>query len=128
MIAQRSNARSIRQISSIDYSEVVEPGLIESKAVECTVRFEPSGREVRVPAGTSLLQAARMAELPIATACGEHGLCARCGLEILQGAESLSPEPADEQETKTLNRIDPKLRLSCHLEVVADLVVTAPYW
>jgi ferredoxin len=96
--------------------------------VEFTVRFLPSGRVVRVPAGTSLLHAAREAGLPVASGCGENRLCALCGLEIVEGIETLPPESDAESQTKKLGRIDPKLRLSCHLEIAGDLVVTAQYW
>lgn len=96
--------------------------------MECTVRFLPSGRVVRVAAGTTLLDAARRAGLPVASGCGEHRLCALCGLEIIEGIETLPPEPDEEAQIKQLNRIDPKLRLSCQLEVVGDLVVSAQYW
>jgi adenylate cyclase len=106
----------------------VKSNIGDSEIVEYTIRFEPSGRSIRVPAGTTLLQAVRNADLPIAAACGEHGLCARCGLEILEGAEDLPAEPPEEQKTKLQNRIEAKLRLSCHLKVQGDLVVTATYW
>jgi len=96
--------------------------------VEFTVRFLPSGEIARVPAGTTLLNAARQAGLPVASACGEHQLCALCGLEIVEGSENLPPEPDEEAHIKQLNRIDERLRLSCHLEVVSDMVVRADYW
>ena len=60
------------------------PNLAYSCAMECCVRFLPSEREIRVPAGTSLLEAARRAGLPVASACGADGICARCGLDILE--------------------------------------------
>jgi adenylate cyclase len=96
--------------------------------VEFTVRFLPSGRVARVPAGTTLLRAAREVGLPVASGCGENHLCALCGLEIVEGSETLPPESDEELEIKQLNRVDAKLRLSCHLEVVGDLVVSAQYW
>jgi ferredoxin len=96
--------------------------------VEVRVRFQPSGREARVPQGTTLLEAARRVGLPVASACGDEGLCARCGLQILEGGEDLPPASPEEQEAKTRNRIDSELRLSCRLTLDRDLVVTAPYW
>ncbi len=88
----------------------------------------PSGREVRVVAGTTLLEATREAGLPIATACGANQLCALCGLEILEGEAGLVAETDEEAHIKELNRVDAELRLSCQLEVTADLVVRARYW
>ncbi|MGH0035993.1 MAG: 2Fe-2S iron-sulfur cluster-binding protein [Myxococcota bacterium] len=96
--------------------------------VEHEVRFEPSGREIRVPAGTSLLEAARAAGLPVASACGADGICGRCGLAILAGGERLAPESEAEARVKRANRIDPELRLACRIDLASNLVVTAPYW
>jgi len=83
---------------------------------------------VRVPAGTSLLEAARLAELPVASSCGADGVCGRCGLEVLSGAEALAQETEQEREIKRRNRIDVRLRLACRVAVCRDLTVTAPYW
>ena len=92
------------------------------------IRFEPSRKSIAVPPGTSLLEAARRAELPVASACGADGACARCGLEILEGANALPPESERERDLKRRNRIDTHLRLSCYIDVAGDLTVTAPYW
>ena len=92
------------------------------------IRFEPSRKSIAVPSGTSLLEAARRAELPVASACGADGICARCGLEILEGADALPPESERERDLKRRNRIDSHLRLSCYIDVAGDLTVTAPYW
>ena len=96
--------------------------------MECVVRFLPSQREIRVPAGTTLLEAARRAGLPVASACGADGVCGRCGLDILEGGEHLASESELEARIKKANRIDEGLRLACRLQLACDLVVTAPYW
>ena len=83
---------------------------------------------VRVPSGTTLLEAARRAGLPVASACGADGVCGRCGLQVLEGGESLAAESDGEARIKRDNRVDPALRLSCRTLLAADLVVTAPYW
>lgn len=96
--------------------------------MDFTIRFEPSLRSVRVAAGTSLLEAARRVDLPVANACGADGICGRCGLAILAGSEALAAESQEEQHIKARNRIAPSLRLACRVSVAADLTVTAPYW
>jgi len=83
---------------------------------------------VRVPAGTPLIDAARRAALPIASACGGDGLCARCGVEILASAGPVAEETPAESAAKRRNRIAPGLRLACRLRVASDLSVSAPYW
>ena len=96
--------------------------------MDVRIRFEPSQREVQVPAGTTLIEAAQRAGLPIASTCGADGACGRCGLEILAGGETLSEATACEVTIKRRNAVDEHLRLACRITVSADLVVTAQYW
>lgn len=81
-----------------------------------------------MPAGTTLLDAALAAGLPVARSCGADGLCARCGLRIVEGAAQLSPEAADETRIKRRNRVEAEIRLSCRATVHGDVVATALYW
>jgi 2Fe-2S ferredoxin len=97
------------------------------------VRFRTSSRErpersVEVPEGTTLLEATRAAGLPIARACGGDGLCARCGLAILAGGETLEPASPAEELAKERNRIPLELRLACQVAIRGPLEVTAGYW
>jgi ferredoxin len=96
--------------------------------VEARIRFLPSGRELRVAPGTTLLEAARRAGLPIASACGADGVCARCGVRVLAGAAALSAEDEVESRQKRRNRVDPALRLACRAAVSGDVEVSASYW
>lgn len=97
--------------------------------MRCRVRFLPSEKEIEIDAGErTLLEVTRAAGLPIASACGEHGACARCGLEILAGAETIEPESARESRIKERNRIDAALRLACRVRPRGDITVRAPYW
>jgi adenylate cyclase len=90
------------------------------------VRFEPSGRTVRVVTGSSLLSAARSAGLPLASGCGGGALCGRCGVSVLAGA----PPSLTDAEVRALrrNRAPAGQRLACRVLVSSDLTVTASYW
>jgi 2Fe-2S ferredoxin len=94
--------------------------------VDCEVRFRPSDQRVRVARGTTLLDAARRAGLPVARACGGAGLCSRCGLHVLSGR--VSRESTEEVRAKHANRVDARLRLACLARLEGDAVVTAAYW
>ncbi len=96
--------------------------------MSCVIRFMPDGRQIEVPEGTVLLEAARRAGLPVAAACGGDGACARCGMTVLAGAEGLAPEGETERIAKARNRIDGALRLACLIPLRGDLTVTASYW
>jgi len=97
--------------------------------MEYEIRFLPSGRTIEISSEEmTLLEATCAVDLPIASACGENGACARCGLEIVEGEENLAIETERERIIKERNRIDPKLRLACRVRPLGDLTVRAPYW
>ena len=91
-----------------------------------TVRFLPKGVELEVPKGTRLIDAVRDARLPIARACGDDLVCAKCGVRIITGR--VARESAVERRAKARNRVASDLRLACALRVQGDLVLTAEYW
>jgi len=94
-----------------------------------TIQFLPSERSIDVEdESMTLLEATRAAGLPIASACGENGTCARCGLLILEGGDNLDPQSEREARIKERNRIDPEQRLACRVRPRGDLTVRATYW
>jgi 2Fe-2S ferredoxin len=97
-------------------------------AMEIEVRFMPSEKRVRVARGTPLLEAAQDAGLPIAAGCSANGLCARCGVIVLDGRDAVSAESEAESVAKRVNRIDPEQRLACMASAAGDVTITATYW
>jgi len=91
-----------------------------------TVRFLPKGVELEVPKGTRLIDAVREAGLPIARACGDDLVCAKCGVRILSGR--VAREAPVERRAKARNRVAPDLRLACALRVQGNLELSADYW
>lgn len=86
----------------------------------------PGEHTVFIEAGTTLLDAALMANLPVGNSCGADGTCGRCGLRLVAGT---LPAPSDrELRVAAANRLEPGLRLSCMVEPDADIEVTADYW
>ncbi|MBW2242920.1 MAG: (2Fe-2S)-binding protein [Deltaproteobacteria bacterium] len=99
---------------------------------EVRLRRRRAGRSetlaIHLTAGKTLMDAALDAGLPIASACGRDQLCARCGLQILEGREYVSAESPKEAEVKLRNRIAPALRLACLARITGPVEVTASYW
>ena len=90
------------------------------------VRFSPSGQEVEVEPGATLLEAALAADLPVGNSCGADGTCGRCGLRVVSG--ELPPPSLREKTVATANRLEPGLRLSCMIQPNQDVEITADYW
>jgi adenylate cyclase len=92
------------------------------------VRFVPSGVEIDAPPGSTLLDATIAAGLPIARSCGADGVCGKCALHVLAGAEHLSAETPGEARIKVRQRVDAAQRLACRALLHGDVTVTASYW
>ena len=58
-----------------------------------TLRFQPQGTTVRVPAGVSVFEAASWAGITIDSTCGGRGTCSKCRVRLLAG--ELPPTEAD---------------------------------
>jgi ferredoxin len=64
----------------------------------------------------------------MASACGADGLCAKCVVRVLHGAEHVNAESELETRAKQRNRVADDLRLACRVTPVADVEITTPYW
>ena len=65
------------------------------------VTFQPSGKIADVNHGTELLDAAKLADVEIATPCGGKGTCGKCIVRVLSGK-------ADSNNTEILSEIELK--------------------
>ncbi|MBB4065039.1 adenylate/guanylate cyclase domain-containing protein [Gellertiella hungarica] len=84
----------------------------------------PDGGAVTVEAGTSVLEASRLASRPHLSVCGGRGRCSTCRVKVLAGIEG-QPEPSG-LERATLERIGApgNVRLACQLRPEADITVS----
>lgn len=87
------------------------------------VTFQPLGQTVYVPAGETVLDAAREAGLELHTPCGGHGTCGGCRVVFASAAPS--PTPEDEQHL-TRSEIDAGVRLACRAKLTDAGVISIP--
>jgi uncharacterized 2Fe-2S/4Fe-4S cluster protein (DUF4445 family) len=88
------------------------------------ISFSPSGRSIDVLPGTSLLEAAWMAGIQLASACGGNGKCFKCRVRILEG-EASSPTGQERSALKD-EEVEKGLRLACCTYALTDLRVDVP--
>ncbi|MCA9582817.1 MAG: (2Fe-2S)-binding protein [Myxococcales bacterium] len=82
-----------------------------------TVRFEPANHEVEVPAGTDLVDVTDQhpqAEVPYSC---RSASCGTCRVEVIEGAEGLSPIDDDEQDVLDVFGNEPRVRLCCQIRL-----------
>jgi uncharacterized 2Fe-2S/4Fe-4S cluster protein (DUF4445 family) len=87
------------------------------------LRFEPDGAEVRVPAGTSIFDAASWNGVAIDSTCGGHGTCKKCKVRVLDGEVPVS---AVDPRAFSPDELREGWRLACRAPARADLEIEVP--
>ncbi|MGZ8717804.1 MAG: ASKHA domain-containing protein [Aeromicrobium sp.] len=85
--------------------------------------FTPAEREVRVPPGVSVFDAASWNGIAIDSTCGGHGTCKKCKVKILDGSIPVSPM---DQRAFAPEQLSDGWRLACLAGATADLKIEVP--
>lgn len=93
-----------------------------------TVRFVPLNTSAEPKPNETLLDVARRANAPLGNSCGAVGICARCVVRVIEGAENLSAPTAIEARVAERRGLSPDERLACQAVVLGDCAVTTGYW
>ena len=106
------------------------------KTSEIKIVFTPSGRQGMVPAGTSVLGAARLLGVDIDSVCGGRALCGRCQVVpgvgefakhgITCGPECLGEITSVETRYAEKKGLEKGRRLSCQSVLLANAVIDVP--
>lgn len=96
------------------------------------MQVQPSGIEIDVRNGETLLDAAWRAGYDWPTLCYGRGTCTACQCEVIDGLQHLSPRTEAEVNmlgdlTRRVRRANPqRVRLACQVTTVGDLLVRKP--
>ena len=100
------------------------------------VVFTPSGTRGRVPAGTTVLDAARRLGVDVDSVCGGRGVCSKCQVSPGAGAfpkhgltvapDALTAPNAVEARYDRLRGLAPGRRLGCQAAIRGDVVIDVP--
>jgi uncharacterized 2Fe-2S/4Fe-4S cluster protein (DUF4445 family) len=87
------------------------------------LQFRPDGGDVRVPAGTTVFDAASWNGIAIDSTCGGHGTCKKCKVRVLNGAVPVS---SVDPRAFTIDELRHGWRLACRAEATEDLEIDVP--
>ena len=93
-----------------------------------TVRFVKNFPALTVPDGAKLMEELLRANLPVASSCHGDGICGKCRIKIIEGAQNLSKIGPLEQLLRDRLRIPPEYRISCQTQVLGDITIDTTYW
>ena len=92
------------------------------------VNFAPLGTSAEARPDETVLDAARRADAPVGNSCGSVGVCGRCRVFVLAGAENLSPPTMIEIRVASQRGFAADERLACQAVVTGDVEITTSYW
>ena len=98
------------------------------KMATAIVRCEPSGREVTVVHDTNLMDAIHQTGLGLGQSCDGVALCGFCRVQILDGADHLSPMQTEEKNILASMHAAADERLACCATVHGPVSLTTTYW
>lgn len=78
--------------------------------------------------GANLMKTLTDAGVPVASSCQGEGVCAKCKVRILEGAENLSRENATESDLREIHDLAKDERISCQSTAHGDVKVDTRYW
>ena len=88
--------------------------------------FSPAGRDVRVPSGVSVFDAASWNGIAIDSTCGGHGTCKKCKVQVLGSSPGSVPVHRLDVRTFTADQLADGWRLACLAQATGDLQVEVP--
>lgn len=88
------------------------------------VELQPIGRRVRLPAGSTLLEAAQLAGVDLTATCGGFGTCGSCKVRVMHGR--VSEVTAAEVEALGHHQLSDGLRLACRTSVLDNSKIYIP--
>jgi 2Fe-2S ferredoxin len=113
---------------SLDQTTKTRKSFFVHENVTVRVSFIPLGVNAFAKPNETVLDVARRAGAPIGNSCGATGICARCRIRVVDGAEQLSPMTSIELRTLTRVGFQAEERLACQCAVRGDCSVTTSYW
>ena len=87
------------------------------------LRFSPADRDVKVPPGVSVFDAASWNGIAIDSTCGGHGTCKKCKVRVTAGTVPVSRLDA---RSFSRDQLEDGWRLACLAQATADLDVDVP--
>jgi len=93
-----------------------------------SVTLAPMQLTISMKPDETLLDAARRASVPLGNSCGGVGICARCRVRVVSGADQLSPPTAIESRVSAQRNLAADERLACQTVVLGNCTITTSYW
>ncbi|HUZ83479.1 MAG TPA: ASKHA domain-containing protein [Gaiellales bacterium] len=110
-------------MSGVDSAAALEAEGPEPGTGRVMLSYQPEGGDVRVPAGTTVFDAASWNGIAIDSTCGGHGTCKKCKVRVLEGA---APLDTVDPRAFSPDELRDGWRLACRLAARTDMRIEVP--
>lgn len=93
-----------------------------------TISFAKGRPSLDVPAGSNLMNVLLEHDVAVASSCGGEGVCCKCVIKVINGAQNLSPANEIEKDLKEIHDLSKNERVSCQTTVLGDVTLDTDYW
>lgn len=93
--------------------------------IKCKLALPQKDIILEVEPGENLMAVLLKEKIPVASSCSGEGICGKCKLIINGPVYPMNPL---ESQTHLRNHLNQNERLSCQIEIIDDLTLTASYW
>ena len=83
---------------------------------------------IQVDSNANLMFSLLSKNVPVASSCHGEGVCSKCRIQILQGAENLSPATEQEKLLSERNSLRSNERINCQTRILGDIIIDTNYW
>ena len=92
------------------------------------VTFAKNHAPIQAEVGDNLMKRLTDSGIPVASSCAGDGVCLKCKVTVLEGADHLSPLSDQESFHKSNFAIPKSDRLSCQVRILGDIKIDTTYW
>jgi len=93
-----------------------------------TIRLPQLSKTLSANKGDNLFQTLRAQGVPVASSCKGDGVCGKCVVSVVAGAENLSPVTELESRLFEKYQYSPPQRISCQCTIQGDVELRTTYW
>ncbi|MEM1581664.1 MAG: ASKHA domain-containing protein [Candidatus Bathyarchaeia archaeon] len=90
------------------------------------VIFQPEGKRVRVSSNSTILDAAKIANVDLTFVCGGLGKCGKCKVIVENSGDNVNPLTSVERRFLSESEISSGYRLACQTIVKGSLIINIP--
>ena len=83
---------------------------------------------IQVEANANLMFSLLEHDIPVASSCHGEGVCSKCRIQIIEGADQLSPISDQEKFLSERNKLKANERISCQVQVLGNITIDTGYW